>query len=204
MAQVSIPGRFNRLFQKLLSTKGGAIVTDIGGELIPVLPLFWGVENRYLEGWDRFGLAFAVAAGGAGNNSLVRLRNSLTSGVVAVIEKVFLWNPLTTQYRLFVGGPTPNDLATAVTGLNSRWDARGRPTSSLSLSQQNNAALVLGSFQFAYNAAVNDRYDVIVDDDQEFPILPGDALTIGENIVNQALNAIVWWRERALEDSELK
>ena len=51
-------------------------------------------------------------------------------------------------------------------------------------------------------AALVKTADVIVDDLQELPLLPGDAMQVRNNTVNQFVSGIVWWRERALEDSE--
>jgi len=58
---ISIPGRFNRLLQKFLSVKGGAVITDIGGEIIPVFPFFFGREVRFLEGWESFAAQLSIA-----------------------------------------------------------------------------------------------------------------------------------------------
>src|SRR5216684_1967801 len=88
-------GRYNRALQKLLGMKGEASVPILASEIAPSFVLPYGVENRYLEQWNRFGLGMNVTAT-AGNQSAFRLRNPAGSNVIAVVEvltySVFLNN----------------------------------------------------------------------------------------------------------------
>ncbi len=105
-------GRYNRMVQKLLSMKGTATLVTFSDEAMAVLPLFYGAENRYLEGWDRFGVAVGTAAGAAGNRTVWRLRNPTNSNVVTVVEKILIPSALSrkivSSFRLYI-----------------RWDPRG-------------------------------------------------------------------------------
>src|SRR6266849_3136440 len=83
-----LEGRFNRALQKLFAIKGGPPVRQLGGEIMPVFPVFNGVENRYLEGWNLYGVCTSQAAGGAGVPSSVRLRNPISSNTIAVITRI--------------------------------------------------------------------------------------------------------------------
>jgi len=201
---ISIPGRFNRLLQKFLSTKGGALITDVGGEIISVFPFFFGREVRFLEGWETFAVNMSVA-GVAANLSSVRLRNPPSSNVVAVLEKVACFsttagdNPMLTM-----GSPAAADLAIAGTspvGL----DVRGRAIGTCIVSGKNSNAVLNGSnvLRGAYNAP-NTPYEFLNTDSQELPLLPNEFYEISSEIVNQNIFVSWLWRERALEDSELR
>src|SRR5262249_21216739 len=82
-------GRFNRRLQKLTGIKGMAPAPQLSSEIMAVIPLFFGVENRALESWGRFS-AFAAATGGAGQSAGFRIRIPGSTNVVVVIEKLLL------------------------------------------------------------------------------------------------------------------
>jgi hypothetical protein len=194
-------GRYNRFLQKLFSMKGGPPSPQLASEIAPAFPMFNGAENRYLEGWDRFGFANIIVAGGAGNNSQVRLRNPVGSNIIAVIERITFANPLA-QNPSFELRVLSTDLTSALVIPNSRLDARGRTGTALTGSFQNNAAVSFTLSLWNGNGAAGSTLDAIVDENQEFPILPGDALTVKEGTLNQAVGVAIWWRERLLEESE--
>jgi hypothetical protein len=193
-------GRYNRLVQKLFSMKGGASLVTIADEMMPVLPFFHGVENRYLEGWDRFGFNVSVA-GTVGNNSGVRIRNPSASNVIVVFEKLNVV-PLTAadQPLLQIIGSAA-DLGTLVASANSRLDTRGRNQFSLSFSKASPAANP-GVFIDQLGVAIGTDGEFIISIQQELPLLPGDAYQISSNVLNQGLQVSARWRERFLEESE--
>jgi len=96
-----LAGRFNRALQKLFGIKGPPAVPQLGGEIVPSVSMFYGVENRYLEAWERFGFQIVQAAvvGQAGS---FRLRNPVNSGTIAAVQ---------TQDSLPPGLPTPRQSA---------------------------------------------------------------------------------------------
>jgi hypothetical protein len=59
-----------------------------------------------------------------------------------------------------------------------------------------------GSNRAVYGMTTNTNVDVIVFEDHEITLLPGDALDVANGVANQALGVTFWWRERFLEDSE--
>src|SRR5260370_32873282 len=82
----SLVGRYNRMLQKLFGMKGGVVAPQLASEISAAFPLFSGVENRYLESWNRFtSVVNQVAL--AGTPAQWQLRNT-TSNVIAVIEKL--------------------------------------------------------------------------------------------------------------------
>src|SRR5712691_6286187 len=86
-------GRYNRLAQKIFSIKGGAALESLMPELGLTMSVFNGAENRYLESWDRFGLAASIGAQGVGLNSILQITNPTGSNVVAIIEAADAMQP---------------------------------------------------------------------------------------------------------------
>src|SRR5437016_6340246 len=83
-----LTGRYNRFLQKLFSIKGEAPSPQLSGEIGPTFSLFNGVENRYLETWQRFVIVAGTGTPAAGNRAAVRIRMNVGSGVIAVVEKL--------------------------------------------------------------------------------------------------------------------
>jgi hypothetical protein len=195
-------GRYNNALRKMFAMKGAAPAPQVGGEFMPTMPFSFGVEFRFLEEWTRFAAPFALGAGGAGNFSAARIRNPVGSGVIGVLEKVTgsLGSP-GGQINLFLEAQTA-DFATGMT--NSRLDARGRPTSTLTTSSKNNTVTLGGTFliDLAQVVSAGAGYDFINFENQELTLLPGDACTLIAGNANQLLNGSFRWRERALEESE--
>lgn len=197
-------GRYNRLIQKVLGMKGEASLFQFSTEMMAVLPMFMGVENRYLESWDRFGASFSQP-GVAAVTSGIRLRNPIGSNVIAVAEKIFVHNAAAAvDQPLLQVGPAAADLNTVTTMPGARMDSRGRPNPSLinsrsaAVSATNLAANLL---QYALNANTQ-NFDLITFEEQEIPMLPGDALQVISNTVNTQMSVSFFWRERFLEESE--
>jgi hypothetical protein len=200
-------GRFNRLVQKLFSIKGPANLSEVGAEILPILPIRIGNEIRFFEGWGRFGQAVVLGAGGAGNISAFRLRNPSGSNVIAVVEKILVSNSgaATDTAESLFHGAVATDLGTINAGVAQRFDARGTAIGSLILSSQNNAVLTsFGSNKLIYTLAANQNFDLIIKESEEIPLLPGDAVGIAAGVANNGLTAAIWWRERSMEESELK
>lgn len=193
-------GRFNRGLQKLLALKGKTGSPQLAGEIMAVIPLFHGNEERYLDATDLFGMGVQqpnVAAA----NSAVRFRNPATSNTIACIIKLAISSSVVDQVNIRVGA-TAADLATSQPNL--ALDARTqRPSSAISTSRQaSGAAPTFGGTLALFFALASNNSDFILFEDQEIPILPGFALQVDQVGVNETLVVNVMWRERFLEDSE--
>jgi hypothetical protein len=197
-----LAGRYNRMLQKLFGMKGGAPAPSLAGDIQPSFPLFAGAELRFLESWDRFGFFAAFAAGGAGNRSAVRLRNPLGSNTIAILEKiVYNNNDLATSTAQFSYTALRADLTSPQAV--SAFDSRGRPGSTCVPSGQNLSVLAIsGTIIHQLTLPTNGSQDIIFTDIQELPLLPGNEFNVWDLTVNQALAVTIWWRERALEESE--
>jgi hypothetical protein len=196
-------GRFARGLQKLFGIKGTVPVSTLAPEIMPVHTDFSGTENRYLEGWNRFGIQVQQAAVAAQTGG-VRLRNPTGSNVIIVVEKLLYANltPTADTGQLLISTATA-DLATIVALTNARFDPRGNPQPTAVMSSTTNpGSLGPGTAKAAWQANATSNYDVIGTDIQEFPLLPGDAAQVQSVAVNLQVNVIWWWRERFLEESE--
>jgi len=198
-----LAGRYNRFLQKLFVMKGAVPSPQLGGEVMPTLPFFSGVEHRYLEGWERFAM-FTFQNGGAAQNATVRLRNPAGSNVVAVIEKLLDTNvagAAANNEQVWLSNAA-GDLTTVSAMVNTRLDLRTRPQPTCVLSTTINLAAGVGSQIAAYELPTNVNYDFIVCENQELTVLPGASYDVRNLTVNQSI-AVTWvWRERFLEDSE--
>jgi hypothetical protein len=198
-------GRYNRFFQKLFAMKGGPPAPQLASEVGCNLPLFSGVENRYLEGWERFGNGIVTGAVAA-QTSAFRFRNPAGSGLVAVLEVLAAANLSGNDTMQLTNSIVPHtDLATIDNGV--QLDVRSRPNSSLICSHTTAVPPLTLTSQRAValrQAGPTSMADFINDGDQQITILPGMTYQVqdtGANL-NQAFIITYMWRERFLEDSE--
>ena len=199
-----LSGRFNRFLQKLFSMKGGPPAPQLSGDIQMSLNFFNGVENRWLEGWNRFGVG-AFCPGVAAQNSHIRFLNPVTSGVVAVIERLSISEA--TADTIFISQDTGQANLTNAIGqrcLDNR-PVRGS-TSTLGAACQTsflqNVAINGGIIARINVPAFNDVLVLATTDNQEITILPGDSLEVTSTNANVNMIANIIWRERPLEDSE--
>jgi hypothetical protein len=158
---------------------------------------------RYLESWDRFGAYLNQPAGGAGTFASIRLRNPTGSNVIAVMEKILLvdGDAVADSYGMSLAAQTA-DLSTGVALTANRFDNRGRSSPTLLASRQALGAAGPAN-QLTVNILASTSYECILDSIHELTLLPGDAIQITNQVGNNTANVTFWWRERALEPSEL-
>ena len=199
-----LAGRYNRYLQKLFQLKGGPPAAQLASEVMPVFPFFAGRETRFLEGWSTFGHVRAVAAVAAVAGAM-RIRNPVGSNLIAVFEKISASGGAAGDQPVLQLQATTGDLITPFFLSPLRWDARqGQVSSALQMSDSSGGSVIglQAKMQGAY--AANLIYDFINTDVAELPLLPGDAIQVQALTVNQQF-AVSWlWRERQLEESELK
>lgn len=196
-------GRFNRLFQKLFAIKGPANLTEVGAEVLPIIPVRIGNECRALESWERFALTLQVT-GGAAQNPAQRFRNPAGSKVLAVIEKILLIGvgPAVDSFQVSMSNAAADrgTLGVNIVKLDLR-QGRIQPTCIIS-SDVNSGALV-GTQFLGINLNVGVSYDLVLDENQELTILPGQSFDVRNNIAQQTVAMSVVWRERSMEEAEL-
>jgi hypothetical protein len=198
-------GRYNRQLQKLLGMKGPASLVTLNEEVHAAFPLFSGVENRYLEQWQRFASVGApVTAPAAGNRAAWRIRNPAGSNVIGVIEKFLMFANATDQPFLNFNNvatvmPTESTPSVGSTNLDGRGQ-QGGSTCIISASLNFGA---VGAANWQMIIPINTNLELVLIEDQEMVLAPGTQITVIANTLAQALVTVnVIWRERFLEDSE--
>ncbi len=196
-----LTGRFNRALQKELQLKGGPPAAQLASEIMPVIAHFRDREARITESWNLYAASLASTAT-AGIVTGFRLRNPKTSNVVAVVERIFFHNRQgADQVSLDYRADNPTDFGTVINSI--ALDARNPGRSALSASQASAAVTVVSTLgTFTTTAQFQDR-EIILTTDQELLLLPGAAISIISGTINTSVEGALWWRERALEDSEL-
>jgi len=191
--------RYNRFLQKLLAFKGGPPAAQLASEINATFSFFNGAENRYLEGWNRYGTAVAVAAFAA-QSGAIRLRNPVGSNVIAVLEAASFLSTAGADQPLLEIVTVFTDLASVGTGARV-GDLRMNPNSVLISSAGTTAAA--GAAQIEVRGSVlNTSTDFITYEDQQIAITPGISVQIRSQVNNTAVQMYFLWRERFLEDSE--
>jgi len=194
-----LAGRFNRALQKIFAIKVSPPVRQLGGEIMPVHQVASGVEHRAMEGWDRFA-ASVNAPGAPGTNAGVQLRNPVGSGALVVIEKIVLSSTTSGVMHISQAVFTLNLLNVFV---GFRMDSRGRPQSA-AVPSSSSGTTDLAVQQQSHNLVANVDNYLIANENQEWPLLPGDTLRFVAVTVNVNMDVELIWRERTLEESEAK
>jgi hypothetical protein len=195
-------GRYNRFMQKLFAMKGGPVAPQLASEIAPAFPLFSGAENRYLEGWDEFGI-FLTQAAVAAIFSGVKFRNPPGSNVMVVFEKIAVTpGGLTADAFTLQQGTNQTDGGTVVALTAINRDLRGRAQSGMIASTSGAAGLASMVGRAVVSLGVNTNYDFIIQENQEITLLPGGSIQLVNSTANQQQSSSWWWRERFLEDSE--
>ena len=195
-------GRFNRSLQKLFGIKGSPPVRQVAGEISPTHTLAAGVELRFLEQWNRYGFATFVAAA-AGINGTLRIRNPVGSNVLFVLEKASAGGEGASDSVRLGMVETNADLVASATGINNRIDRRQGSTGSnaiLSNSDLTHPGSTISTLIGVIPAVT--MYEFITYENQEIPVLPGQAVDLWAGAVNQQVICSLLWRERYLEESE--
>jgi hypothetical protein len=194
-------GHLNRGLQKHLQMKGEPPAPQLASEIQPALNLYNGVENRYVFGWNKFSISTSVT-GGAAQFAGLRLRNPTGSGAIAVIEYISVSSGAVQQ--MFAGlGPITGDLTTVLTA--QRLDARRGSSGQAGTCVPSSSTNTGGAFSpqiGTWLAAVATPVQLISDEQQEIPLLPGDAFQLDAGAAASQLVPWIMWRERFLEESE--
>jgi len=199
-------GRFNRALQKLTGIKGMAPAPQLSGEIMAVIPLFFGVEERYPESWNRFA-AFTAVTGGAAQNAGVRLRIPGSTNVIVVLESILLdfsVNDLVTV-RVNPTGVT-TDLTAVPSSNITTLDQRAAPLPNASFSNSTNFGALTPNFPSPLGLA-STSVQLIGNPNQEVTLVGtektgGASIDFLDTTVATQLRVGLIWRERLLEEGE--
>lgn len=191
-------GSYNRFLQKLLGMKGVPVMPSLASELYPTLQFFSGAENRVIQAWRLFANRWSVAASAA-NNSAIQFRNPTGSNLVVVITKILVFETATDVILFGTQHTNLGDLG-ANLGTEIAFDGRDTTLSGMVLSQGNGigTSFLWGAGQFVTGG----QLDMISEDIQEIPVLPGDTLRVYSTALNVGMTVTIFWRQRHMEESE--
>jgi hypothetical protein len=199
-------GRFARGCQKLFGMKGDAAVSQVAGEVMPVVLIPRGVEDVQLFGWERFGLGVSVATTPL-QRCTVMLRNPDSSNMICVVEKLTAGafaGPVAPEITI-VKQLTLGQADLALPSGSIPLDGRGRGNATLFVSQGATASTFIGQLEDspAHFANANTLFwNFIWTENQEITILPGWRVIVQYVVQNTQIIVNMIWRERFLEQSE--
>lgn len=199
-----LAGRFNRFVQKHFSMKGREGTPTLSADLQMGMVFNSGAENRYLEAWDLFGFT-TLSAAFAANLNQGQLRNPAGTGVVCVVTRA-IYNNTVADTSVTLNLSKTNTADQPSVRSTTSWDSRGRPASTAIVSDNSGAAKI-ATAGLINIVGVNTQAGVSMDlipPGGEIPLLPGTTLAIQSGTANVAMLYTFWWRERALETSELQ
>lgn len=195
-------GRLNRAIEKLYNIKGGPTLVDVNPSIVANVSANQPpAEERYLQGWDKYALRFFVPATAA-QFAQTQLRNPANSGVMIVIEKCTVEYTVAGEF-LFFEVTSTTDLTNIATMTFQRWDRRSRAAPTAIASFNTAAALPANTAYHGIFGLSQTSSELIQTENQECPVLPGDAFACVFSIANTIAIISMWWRERPLESSEL-
>lgn len=193
-------GRWNRGIQKLVGIKGEPpspqLSTEIAGTF--VLPL--GVEFRYLESWNRYGIVI-FSGGQVGLFTTWQLRVPTASNVIAVVERLSVRSSTAGQgfnLRLKANATDQSSVNSNAIRLDARIGTQG-PAAIIS---SGTAPLAAGLFANMFEVTAQQDQQFMIYENHEIVVAPGDTLSVDNTQANTDLNVAVIWRERYLEESE--
>jgi hypothetical protein len=83
-------------------------------------------------------------------------------------------------------------------------DNRGRSSATIQPQNSINGGAIAGTVVWQGQTTATASADVIISDLEEIPFPPNLGLTVWSNVLNSTLQVSFMWRERLLEESELK
>lgn len=205
-------GRFNAILHKLLAIKATApaptLSTDIQAQ-IDVLEKEENPDVLWLGGVGLYAGSQLLTAGGAGNNSEIKLFNPGNSGILGVIEGFYACSGNGVAGNPRFGWSTSSfAVAQSATRDPRWWPTYNQGTnvntpanvSGLRFTGTNNAAStfanLLGSWRHPADTTYFIPYRVVLP--------PGSNFIIDAGGLNTILTGGIVWRERVIEPSELR
>lgn len=195
-----LAARFNSILNKLLSMKEGAPAPSLSSDIVPTIQLEGDRPEYAFLGGVRLAAGFVgVAAGGAGNRSVAKLVNPAASGVLVVIEKIVVHSTVASKTFVIRTGTTGGATATGSRVRDARWGFMVPAA----LVQSVNGAAVNGQILSFWPGQSNGTATAAFID-TAFVLPPGTDIAIEPGVDNEGVSAGFFWRERAIEPSELR
>lgn len=195
--------RFSGLLQRFFGMKGEVNPAPI---LAPEIAPSYDVNQMddptllYLRGERRFAAYVNIGAGGAGNWSAAQLRNPVDSNTLAIVEEQFLFCSTINVLAALQIGLAAYVNVQAPSPLDSRFFDAGtnyRPACGVTSS----TALVASPAGFVIDTQLQTQVQRIT---RPVVLSPGFSMTWYPNLANSALIAVIYWRERVINQDELR
>lgn len=177
------------------------VSADLSPEVSPVVILEGPTSDLlFLKGVRQVFFALTVNAA-AGFNSKIRIRNPPGSGVIALIRRITMISPTTTDLRIRVNQFTTDLTVADTTVPDPRWGALGLgiPASTLVASGSADQASAPGGEPILEVLTLANTPVVF---GEEMPLLPGVALDMGHPSTNISLRVWATWTERGFPELE--
>lgn len=195
--------RYNRLLQKLLSMKGGAPAPQLSGDISAGITLEtdrpeWG----FLSGEFRAQMLKTRAADAA-NFSTVGIFNGSTSGVLGVVEGVWIINNTgaVAQWVVRLGCTTALGNVVRALSTDQRWVGK---SSTLNLGDNVEAAstgTAIGQYILQVGQSLYVPLNIVLPPNSSVQPIPTNVVVAG-SAINLGVLAVFVFRERQLEASE--
>lgn len=196
-----LTGRHNRFIQKLFGMKGSPPAPQLSGDIQMSHPFFHGAENRILESWNLWG-GSAVIPAVAAIVATAQIRMPAGTNVVAVIEKIVIATTgVASEIDLSVTN-VGGDLATVIATTTRDTRNGGGVQSTATVSNNTNTNPGSGSVFLRALIPANSQVDLLLYDDQQLVLTPGNIFRLASTVANQNLLYTFFWRERVLEEGE--
>jgi len=193
-------GRFSSLLRRVLNMKG---VSDVSSELSPEISPVLTLESErpeweFLKGQKLMSVVFAGRSV-AGQNSAIRLRNPVDSGVVAVFPAggIIVGITLNTSVILLERNTIQAALAEVIPSVARDTRYPQLAASALLASQGNNIA---ASGEAYWSIFLDDKAQTTVD--VPFVLTPGFQLQLSSTSNALVLRGAFGWLERRLDQME--
>jgi hypothetical protein len=194
-------GRIAKSYQRVFGMKGPVPVATLAPEIMPTHALFHGVEDRYLETWNRYAISVDLGPTAANLNPF-RLNNPTNSNTIVVLESILLATGVANVIQITLSNVLPN-----LGALDTSFSIDFRnPAASMSVASHSNAAVAVGSQLKKVQFVGAGSFEVLNDEDQEIALISTAvapaSITFIQSNVNTAYTVSLIWRERFLEESE--
>lgn len=201
-------GQFNRFLQATFEPDELTPAPDVGSQILPTFDVgrYDDPAALYLRGERLCAGHVELAAGGAGNIGKIGLLNPASSGILAVVTQLELYN-LTGATNLFYGYVVPGGYGPGIVSqqrvvIDSRYvGASGGPAVPVcTVNSVNTDAVAPGVIGFAFSWRLTNNNTLWRN--VEIVLQPGWAFWTIVNATNVPYDAAFRWRERALGSLE--
>lgn len=197
MSKIEI-GRYSELLRRMLGMKG---TTEVAGELSPEISPIFVIEDPGAE-WDflksvRGGRLAEIQVGVAGFGSVVRLRNPVGSGVIAVVDLISITPEGATNVGVTRGTETTELFSLGVSVVpDLRWESEASIATTLRVSRASDVAGPVGDVLARTRPLAGSEFVYSL----PIVMIPGTSVDwgVGFGSTNETIHTFAGWRERQL------